>query len=205
MFLLLAFQFKSLLQPLLIFTAIPFSFFGVSAGLYVTNNPLSFFVMIGFFALIGIAVNNTILLTDFANQARKQGEGRFESMALAVKARFRPLIATSLTGVLALIPLALSDPFWESLSYTLIFGLLSSMFLVVIAFPYFYLAAEFLRSRYSRRLSISWLLVVVVTLVVLARYKAALIPLAMLLFVVALTTTWLKGIFQKRLQSHQSV
>jgi multidrug efflux pump subunit AcrB len=101
--------------------------------------------MIGFFALIGIALNNTILLTDYANQARKAGSSPTDAMALAIKARFRPLLATSLTSVVALIPLALSDPFWESLAYTLIFGLLSSTFLVIVSFPYMYLIVEWLR------------------------------------------------------------
>ena len=145
MFILLLFQFKSLLQPVLIFMAIPFSFFGVALGLYKTHNPLSFFVMVGFFALIGIAVNNTILLTDYANQSKAEGKNKYEAVADALQARFRPLIATSITSVVALIPLAISDPFWESLSVTLIFGLLSSTFLVVIAFPYLYLLGEWLR------------------------------------------------------------
>lgn len=125
--------------------AIPFSWLGVALGLYITDNALSFFVMIGFFALIGIAVNNTILLTDFANQARNEGAGRIDAMSQAIRTRFRPLITTSLTSVVALIPLALSDPFWESLAVTLIFGLLSSMIFVLITFPYYYLAAELLR------------------------------------------------------------
>lgn len=145
MYLLMAVQFKSLLQPLLIFSAIPYSFFGVAVGLYVTDNPLSFFVLVGFFALIGIAVNNTILLTDYANQGRAAGMGRIDAIATAVGKRFRPLLVTSLTSVVALTPLALSDPFWESLSYTLIFGLLSSTFLVLITFPYVYLGGEALR------------------------------------------------------------
>lgn len=202
MYVMLAFLFKSMLQPLLIFTAIPFSFFGVAAGLHYTNNPLSFFVMIGFFALIGIAVNNTILLIDFANQARKEGNGGFESMALAVKARFRPLIATSLTSVVALIPLAISDPFWESLAFTLIFGLLSSTFLVIITFPCLYLAAELLRSRYSRRLTISWLAVIIALVIIAAKFRPALLPYIFLLAVLAMATTWLKGLFMRRLQRH---
>jgi multidrug efflux pump subunit AcrB len=151
MFLLLAFQFRSLLQPLLIFAAIPYSFLGVAAGLYYTNNPLSFFVMIGFFALIGIAVNNTILLTDYANQARAEGKRPIDAMSLAITERFRPLIATSLTSVVALVPLALTDPFWESLAYTLIFGLLSSTLLVIVSFPYAYLVAEWLRLKVRRK------------------------------------------------------
>jgi multidrug efflux pump subunit AcrB len=142
MYLLLLLQFRSFTQPLLILAAIPFSLLGVSLGLYFTNNPLSFFVMVALFALIGIAVNNTILLTDYANQARREGRTLTDSIALAIEQRFRPLITTSLTSVIALIPLALSDPFWESLAVTLIFGLLSSTFLVVLVYPYYYLLNE---------------------------------------------------------------
>lgn len=151
MYILLAFQFKSLLQPLFIFLAIPFSFLGVGMGLYYTNNSASFFVMLGFFALIGIALNNTILITDLANQERRKGVGRLDSIANALQARFRPLLTTSITGVVALIPLALNDPFWQSLSVTLIFGLLSSTLLVILCFPYYLVAVEVLRSG-GRRL-----------------------------------------------------
>ncbi|MDQ5914036.1 MAG: hypothetical protein QG623_655 [Patescibacteria group bacterium] len=146
MYILLALQFRSLLQPLFIFLAIPFSFFGVGAGLYYTNNSASFFVMLGFFALIGIAVNNTILITDYANQERKKGLGRVDSIASALQKRFRPLLTTSITSVVALIPLAISDPFWQSLSVTLIFGLLSSTLLVILCFPYYLIASEVIRS-----------------------------------------------------------
>lgn len=151
MYLLLSLQFRSLLQPLLIFMAIPFSLFGVFAGLYYTDNSLSFFVMVGLISLIGIAVNNTILLTDYANQERRAGKKPTAAISEATHKRFRPLITTSLTTFVALLPLALSDPFWEALSFTIVFGLLSSTFLVVVSFPYYYLAAEWLRSRFNRR------------------------------------------------------
>jgi multidrug efflux pump subunit AcrB len=146
MYLLLLIQFKSLLQPLFIFLAIPFSFLGVGIGLYFTNNAASFFVMLGFFALIGISVNNTILITDFANQERRKGIGRVDAIANALQLRFRPLLTTSITTVVALIPLAISDPFWQSLSVTLIFGLLSSTLLVILCFPYYLIASEVLRA-----------------------------------------------------------
>lgn len=152
MFVLLAVQFKSILQPLLIMFATPFSFFGVGLGLYLTDNPLSFFVMIGFFALIGISVNNTILLTDYANQERRAGMTPRAAIASAAQKRFRPLITTSLTSVLALLPLALSEPFWESIAFTLMFGLLSSTLLVITIFPYYYLVAEVFRSWLKRKL-----------------------------------------------------
>ena len=92
-------------------------------------------------------MNNTILLTDYANQERKRGHNLIEAVAIATEERFRPLVTTSLTTIVALLPLALSDPFWEALSYTIIFGLLSSTLLVVLAFPYYYLIVEWLRSK----------------------------------------------------------
>ncbi|MEO1060840.1 MAG: efflux RND transporter permease subunit [Actinomycetota bacterium] len=145
MFVLLTAQFRSLLQPLLIFLAIPFSFFGVFFGLWVTGNPLSFFAMLGLIGLIGIAVNNTILLTDFANQERRAGADAVTAISVAVRQRFRPLVTTTITTVAGLLPLALTDPFWEPLAYTIIFGLVSSTFLVLLSFPYYYLGAEKLR------------------------------------------------------------
>ncbi|MGF1596321.1 MAG: efflux RND transporter permease subunit [Acidimicrobiales bacterium] len=148
MLLLLVIQFRSSVQWLLVFLAIPFSFFGVFGGLLLTGNVISFFVMLGLIGLIGIAVNNTILLTDFANQERRAGHDRRTAIGNAVRQRFRPLVATSLTTVAGLAPLALSDPFWEALGMTIIFGLLSSTFLVLIAFPFYYLGIEAARDRF---------------------------------------------------------
>ncbi len=145
MFVLLMVQFRSLLQPLLVFLAIPFGFFGVFGGLWLTGNPVSFFVMLGLIGLIGIAVNNTILLTDFANQERRAGADRVSAIETAIRRRFRPLIATSLTTVAGLLPLALTDPFWEPLAFTIIFGLLSSTLLVILSFPYYYVFIEWIR------------------------------------------------------------
>jgi len=150
MFLLLAVQFRSLLQPLLIFLAIPFSLFGVFYGLYLANTPMSFFVMVGLIGLIGIAVNNSIMLTDYANQERRAGADPVDAIATATRLRFRPLLATTLTTIVALLPLAMTDPFWESLSLTIIFGLVSSTLLIIVAFPYYYLASEWLRTKVKR-------------------------------------------------------
>jgi multidrug efflux pump subunit AcrB len=147
MYLLMLVQFRSFLQPLLIFLAIPFSWFGVSLGLRLTDNPISFFVMVGFFALIGIAVNNTILLTDYANKELAAGKTNVDAIASALRNRFRPLLTTSVTSVVALIPLVLNDPFWESLAITLMFGLISSTLLVLLTFPYFWLGLEMLREH----------------------------------------------------------
>lgn len=154
-------QFRSLLQPLLIFMAIPFSLFGITAGLWLTDNAFSFFTMLGFFALIGLSIKNTILLTDYANQARRSGSNAVEAVAISLQERFRPLIATSLTAIVSLIPLYLSNPFWEGLAVTLMFGLLSSTFLVVVVFPYYYLGAEYLRLKVSRKVFGLWLVITV--------------------------------------------
>jgi multidrug efflux pump subunit AcrB len=110
--------------------------------------------MLGVFALIGISLNNTILLTDYANQSQKEGKKPVEAIAGAIRERLRPLLTTSITSVLALLPLALNDPFWEGLAYTLIFGLISSTLLVLFVFPYFYLINEsisrLLRNAFDR-------------------------------------------------------
>lgn len=156
-YILLAFQFRSLAQPLLIFMAIPFSLFGITLGLYITDNAFSFFAMLGFFALIGLSLKNTILLTDYANQQRRKGVRVVDAAVDALGERFRPLVATSLTAVVSLAPLAFLSPFWEGLTVVLIGGLLSSTLLVIIVFPYYYLGVEFMRLHVSRRSCLIWL------------------------------------------------
>ncbi len=157
-YILLAVQFRSLLQPLLIFMALPFSLFGVMLGLRISNNPISFFAMLGFFALIGLSIKNTILLVDFANQSRQAGMRPVDAAVAALSERFRPLAATSVTAVVSLIPLAITSPFWQGLAVVLIFGLLSSTLLVITVFPYYYLGAEYLRQRVGRAQGVSWVL-----------------------------------------------
>lgn len=168
-YIVLGFQFRSLLQPGLIFMAIPFSFFGVTLGLYLTDNAFSFFAMLGFFALIGLSLKNTILLTDYANQARRKGMHPVDAAHEALAERFRPLIATSFTAVFSLIPLALSSPFWQGLAVVLIFGLLSSTFLVITVFPYYYLGAEYLRIHIDRKTGLSWLILTIALAVLLGK------------------------------------
>jgi multidrug efflux pump subunit AcrB len=186
-YLLLSIQFRSLLQPLLIFMAIPFSLFGITLGLYLTDNAFSFFAMLGFFALIGLSIKNTILLTDYANQLRREGAPAVDAAVGALGERFRPLIATSLTAVASLIPLFLSDPFWEGLTAVLIFGLLSSTFLVITVFPYYYLGAEYLRLRISRKMGLAWLALTIATSVALVNAKAgAMIPAAAIGWIIVL-------------------
>ena len=118
--------------------------------LEISDNQLSFFVMVGFIALIGVAVNNTILLVDAANQQRRAGASPADAIGVAVERRFRPLVVTTATTVVGLLPLALADPFWEALCFVLIGGLVSSTFLVLTAFPALYLGVAAVRARVRR-------------------------------------------------------
>lgn len=200
MYILLAIQFRSMLQPLLIFLAIPFSLLGVTLGLYLTDNPFSFFAALGFFALIGLSIKNTILLTDYANQARRNGMGAIDSAVAALGERFRPLIATSLTAVVSLIPLAITSPFWQGLAVVLIFGLLSSTFLVVTVFPYYYLGGEFLRRRISRKHFFIWLLVTAALVFAASRIvpKFATLVIPLSLIVVIAHAIWRRKLLKRR-------
>jgi multidrug efflux pump subunit AcrB len=146
----LVLKFNSFSQPLLIFISIPLSFPLVFPGLYYTGNYLSFFVMIGLIGLVGIVVNNTIMLVDFANHGREAGLSIKDAIVRAVKLRFRPLVTTSITTIASLTPLALQDPVWESLALTIIFGLISSTILVIFIFPAFYAIVEKMREYKSR-------------------------------------------------------
>lgn len=155
MLVLITIQFRSLAQAGLIFLAIPFGFLGVASGLALTGNPFSFLAAVGFIALIGVAVNNTILLVDAANQERRAGSSPGEAIRSAVESRFRPLVATTITTIAGLLPLSISDPFWESLGFTLMGGLVTSTILVLISFPAYYLGLEAVRTpvrNWGRRL-----------------------------------------------------
>ncbi len=196
-FILLAFEFRSLLQPLLIFMAIPFSIFGVMLGLYITDNPISFFAMLGFFALVGLSIKNTILLTDFANQSRRSGLSAIDSAHAALEERFRPLFATSMTAVVSLIPLAISSPFWQGLAVVLIFGLLSSTFLVITVFPYYYLGAEYLRLHIAAKDFFIWLVLTGIVAVVVG--KLAGISYGLIAVVLSLLLVILQNYFHRRL------
>lgn len=144
-YVLLVYEFKSFLQPILILFAVPLSFPGLFPGLYFTGNQLSFFVMLGISGLVGIVVNNSIMITDYANQMRKEGYTLEDAVMHAANVRFRPILATSLTTVAGLLPLALQDPFWEPLTFSIMFGLISSTVMVLLFFPLYYVLIERLR------------------------------------------------------------
>lgn len=158
MYILLVTQYNSFVQPLLIFIAIPFTFFLLFPGLALTNNPMSFFVVIGLTGLIGIVVNNTIMLVEFVNQSIREGNSLIESISQSIRLRLRPILTTSSTTVAGLLPLALTDPFWEPLALTIVFGLISSVIMVLVFFgPYIYfveVSRNFVKSRIRKLLRI---------------------------------------------------
>lgn len=151
MYILLVLQFNSFTQPLLILVAIPFSFPILFPGLFYTDNPMSFFVVIGLTGLVGIVVNNTIILIEYANAQRKSGKSIIDSIAESVRLRTRPIFTTSLTTIAGLLPLALTEPFWEPLAFTIIFGLISSVMMIVIAFPVYYFFVESARDLFYKK------------------------------------------------------
>jgi multidrug efflux pump subunit AcrB len=145
MYLLLVLQFNSFLQPVLILSAIPLSLPGVFMALFYSNNALSFLAFVGITGLVGVVVNNTILLIDAANQHRQEGYAIPEAIQQALSLRFRPLVTTTVTTMAGMLPLGFSAPFWEGLTFSLVFGLLSSTLFVLLLFPVFYIIVENLR------------------------------------------------------------
>ena len=134
------FQFGSLIQPLVICAAIPLSFIGAFLLLYLTNEAMSFLAFIGLTSLMGIVINNSILLVDEGNQLRdSQPQLSIAEVAVAAGTnRFMPILLTSITSMAGLLPLALGDSMFKSLSLAVIGGLATSTFLTLICVPVLY-------------------------------------------------------------------
>ena len=101
--------FESFLHPWTVITTVPFSFFGVWWFLFLTGTQFGLMSVIGVIILIGIVVNNAIVLVDRANRLREQGMDRDQALALATQQRFRPIAMTALTTILGLVPMAVGD------------------------------------------------------------------------------------------------
>ncbi len=141
---LLVLQFDSFKQAFIILVAIPLAMIGVFPGLALLNLPLSFPGIIGMVALVGIVVNNAIILIDKINTNRKDGMEMTDAIIGAGKARLEPIILTTITTVLGILPLALSDEVWASLGFAIVFGLLFSTVLTLLVIPLLY--QRFVRS-----------------------------------------------------------
>ncbi len=119
---------------------VPLGLFGGLWALILTGNSLSYLAIIGFIALIGIEIKNSILLVDFTTQLRKQGMELMEAIEQAGEIRFLPVLLTSVTAIGGLLPLALSgSPLYAPLAWVIIGGLISSTLLSRIVIPAMYL------------------------------------------------------------------
>lgn len=138
-FAVLVLQFRSVTQPLIIFSAIPLAFSGSFIALFLTGWSFSFFAFVGFISLQGIVVNNSIILVDYTNQLISEGMEKMEAIKLAAKTRFTPIVLTSLTTILGLMPLTFSGTtLWSPLGWTLIGGMISSTILTLLVVPILY-------------------------------------------------------------------
>jgi HAE1 family hydrophobic/amphiphilic exporter-1 len=154
-YLVMASQFESIVQPLIILLTVPLALVGGLFALYLTFTPLSVVVLIGAIVLAGIVVNNAIILVDYTNQLRERGLTVQEALVEAGKARLRPILMTTLSTVLALLPLAgalalipgierLGGSFWRGselqapMAITVIGGLSVSTLLTLVVIPVVY-------------------------------------------------------------------
>ena len=141
-YLVMASQFESLVQPFIIMFAIPFALIGVALALYLTGLVLSVVVLIGGVILAGIVVNNSIVLIDFTNQLRGQGKDKFQAIQEACAVRLRPILMTTRTTVLGLIPMAVSlgegSELRVPMAVTVIGGLMTSTLLTLALVPVLY-------------------------------------------------------------------
>lgn len=134
-YLLLLWQFKSYKQPFIILVTIPLALVGVFFGLYFIGQNISFPSFIGIVALSGIVVNNAIILLDKINKNSQSGLSKQEAILDASKLRLRPILLTAVTTIFGILPLAISDPVWGPLGYTIIFGLAFSTILTLLVLP----------------------------------------------------------------------
>jgi multidrug efflux pump subunit AcrB len=141
-YLILGTQFNSYSQPLLILFSIPFAFIGVVLYLFVSGTPLSTTVIYSSVALAGIAVNDAIVLISFINELRDKGTAVKEAILEAGRTRLRPIILTSLTTIVGLLPTAIGiggySVVWSPMASTIIFGLIFSTLTNLFIIPMLY-------------------------------------------------------------------
>ena len=135
---LMVLQFKSFRQSLLIVVTIPFSLVGVFPGLLLMGQSISFPGVIGIVALVGIVVNNAIILIDRINNNVYEGMDIDSAIIDAGVSRIDPIILTTITTVFGILPLAISQPIWASLGYAIIYGLLFSTVITLVVIPMIY-------------------------------------------------------------------
>ncbi len=141
-FMVMASQFESLRQPFIIIITVPMALVGVVLMFTITRSTMDVSSMIGVIMLVGIAVNNGIIMIDAANQLRLDGHGRREAIAMASRLRLRPVLMTSLTTIMAMIPLALEigegSEGWAGMAKSVIGGLVVASLLTLFVVPTMY-------------------------------------------------------------------
>ncbi len=139
MILLLLLQFNSIRRPAIILLTIPLSLIGAVSGLLIMDAYFTFPAMLGIFSLAGIIINNGIVLIDCIEQNRNSGRNINHSIIEACVTRFRPIVMTTLTTILGLVPLAISGgEFWYSMSIVMIFGMAVGTLLTLGVVPVLY-------------------------------------------------------------------
>jgi HAE1 family hydrophobic/amphiphilic exporter-1 len=141
-YMVMASQFESFRQPFIIIFAVPLAAIGVVLMFTITRSTMDMSAMVGAIMLVGIVVNNGIVMIDAANQMRHRGMGRLEAIAAAARIRMRPVLMTSLTTIMAMVPLALEigegAEGWGGMAKAVIGGLLVSTFLTLFVVPTMY-------------------------------------------------------------------
>lgn len=151
----MAIQFESFLYPFVIMFSMPTAIIGIIIGLLVTGLPISVPVFIGFIMLAGIVVNNAIILVDYINILRGRGMERTEAILQAGPSRLKPILMTTLTTVLGMVPLGLAlgegGEAQQPLAIVIIFGLTFSMFFTLLFVPVVYTYFDGLSKKLKRR------------------------------------------------------
>ncbi len=146
-FTVMAVQFESLVQPLIIMTAVPFSLIGVLLALALTGTSFNMYAFLGMIVLVGIVVNNAIVLVDYINRLRREQYFELtEAIVQAGRRRLRPILMTTLTTALGLVPLAIGlgegSELQAPLARVVVGGLLSSTAITLLFVPSLYLVVE---------------------------------------------------------------
>jgi len=141
-YMVMAAQFESLKHPMIIMMAVPFTAIGIVVAFLLTGTTLSITTFIGIIMLSGIVVKNGIILVDYTNLLRKRGYNLYDAIKEAGRSRLRPVAMTSLTMILAMVPMALSRgmgyEMFTPMAVTMIGGLLFSMLITLLIVPVFY-------------------------------------------------------------------
>ena len=157
-YIVMATQFESLKFPFIIMFTIPFAFTGVFLALWLTSTPLSLIALIGAIMLVGIVTKNGIVMVDYMNLLIERGSGVFEAVIAGGKSRLRPVLMTSFTTVLGMLPLAIGtgagSETWQPMGIAVIGGLTFSTILTLFIVPVLYsILVHRSRRREQRRLA----------------------------------------------------